>query len=186
MSQYYRDAESSTPSIPTQFTADDATVAVPVGNNLNLFARDTPENNDNGIQTTADPNGGEDFYVELTNRIQNGASTIGATTADIGVADFSLSPYAGTAGTYSFEFNIAAFDSGTPSGGTYTLVGAVRTDGATPTLIGGELANQFEEATLNDSAIELALDGTELVVRVTGVAGVTIAWDIVGLYTRSI
>src|SRR3546814_11782108 len=40
-----------------------------VGNNLNLLSRDT-DNNNNGIQTTADPNGGDDFFIELTNRVQ--------------------------------------------------------------------------------------------------------------------
>lgn len=185
MSQYYRKSTQSTPSIPTQFTADDATVSIPAGNNENLFSRDTSDNNENGIQTTTDPNNSENHYTELTNRVGGTASTIGAVTADITLMDFSAAPFSGIPGSYTFEFKIASFDSTTPAAGGYTLAAAARTDGTTPTVIGIELGHEFEDVELNASEIDMVAVGNTLVVRVTGVAGLTISWNAIGTYTRA-
>lgn len=184
MSQIYTTTESS-PDVPTSFVTDDGT-AIPVANTLNILARDTQADNDNGIQTVADPAGGQNLYVELTNRVQVGASTIGAGNTDITLVDFSIAPFSGGAGTYTFEFRVAAYESTNPAGAVYKIYGGVISDGTTPTLIGTPDKIIMEDAALFGSDANLVVSGNELVLRVTGLAGLTIQWDTVGNYTRSL
>jgi len=181
MSQIYTTTESS-PDVPTSFVTDDGT-AIPVGNELNVLARDTQADNDNGIQTAAS---GNTVYVELTNRVQTGASTVGAGNTDITLVDFSIAPFSGGAGTYTFEFRVAAYESTNPAGAVYKIYGGVISDGTTPTLIGTPDKILMEDAALVGSDANLVVSGNELVLRVTGLAGLTIQWDTVGNYTRSL
>lgn len=183
MSQIYTTTESS-PDVPTSFVTDDGT-AIPVANTLNLLARDTNENNDEGIQTTADPAGGQNLYVELTNRVEVGATTIGAGTSNVTLIDFSLSPFSGTAGTYTFDFAVAAFEPTTPGGGNYFVEGGCITDGTTPTIIGTPDEN-FDAPNLPGSNATIAVSGNELVLQLTGSAGLNITWQCVGYYVRAI
>jgi hypothetical protein len=62
MSQFYQGvtAGSLPPTIPTQFTTDDANVAIPAGNNINVF---TPGNGTDGIMTTSS---GDTITIILT------------------------------------------------------------------------------------------------------------------------
>lgn len=182
MSQYARPADGGDPAVPTSFVTNDGT-AIPVGNELNVLARDTPADNDNGIQTAAS---GNTVYVELTNRVQTGASTVGAGNTDITLVDFSIAPFSGGAGTYTFEFRVAAYESTNPAGAVYKIYGGVISDGTTPTLIGTPDKILMEDAALVGSDANLVVSGNELVLRVTGLAGLTIQWDTVGNYTRSL
>ena len=106
MSQIYGSTQSS-PSVPTSFVTDDGT-AIPVANTLNLLARDTTDNDVDGIRTKADPSGGDDLYVELTNRVQGTATVVGATTGDIITFDLGAS-----AAVYRFHLQVTARDTGT-------------------------------------------------------------------------
>lgn len=182
MSQYARPADGGDPAVPTSFVTNDGT-AVPVANTLNVLARDTQADNDNGIQTSAS---GNTVYVELTNRVQTGASTVGAGNTDITLVDFSIAPFSGGAGTYTFEFRVAAYESSNPAGAVYKIYGGVLSDGTTPTLIGTPDKILMEDAALVGSDANLVVSGNELVLRVTGLAGLTIQWDTVGNYTRSL
>jgi len=153
------------------------------GTNItSVTASDTNENDDDGIRAVTV---GTDVDVRLTNRVQGSASTtVAGGTADITVASFDAAPFSGTAGTYSFNFIVSAFNSSEPGGVVGNLFGGVITDGTTPTLIGQD---EFaDELSLPGATATLAISGNDLVIRVTGVVGAAITWNMIGYYVRSI
>lgn len=176
MSQYYRRVDGGSPSVPTSFTTDDGT-GIPAANNLNLLARDTTENDIDGIRSKADPNNGDNVYIELTNRLQGSGTAIGAATADLITFDLGAS-----AAVYRFTFIVAGRDTGTGEGATYNVLGAMRTDGVTATEISIDIDNEAEDAALVDAEIDLLASGNNAVLRVTGVAGQNISFQAVGSY----
>lgn len=163
------------PSVMLQVTADDAGIATPAANNLNILTNDSTANNANGIQTTA---AGDTVTIQLTNRLQGSGSTVGAVTNDLVTFDLGATP-----ATYIFEYQIIAFESGTPSGAGYSLFGTVRTDGASATVIGTPDKIVNEEAALNAANVNLVASGNNAILRVTGVAALTINWNSVGAYS---
>ena len=165
------------PVVPTQFTADDGTIGIPAGNNLNIFSQDTIEDNDNGIQTTADPNNGDNYYVELTNRLQGTASVTGAVTGDI--ITFALSA---SASVYRFEFKVTGRDTASGDGIGYTVFASVRTDGAAATVIESPFYDADEDASLAGAMIDVVASGNSIILQATGVAGQTINYSAVGYY----
>lgn len=162
------------PDVPTQFTADSGS-AVPVANNLNVFGIDSTINDNDGIQTQAS---GSTLNVVITNRLQAQGSTVGAVDTDLVTFDLGTSP-----GTYTFDISVTGFESTTPAGCGYQLFGAVRTDGATATLIGTPDRIANEEAALVACQASLVVSGNNAVIRVTGVAGLTVNFGTVALYT---
>ena len=177
MSQYYRRVEGGSPTVPTSFVTDDGT-AIPAANILNLLARDTTEDNANGIQTTSDPDNGNNLYVELTNRVQGITSTIGAVTADVITLDLGATP-----GTFTFEVTVSGFDSATPAGCGYRMFFAFRTDGVSATLIQDTDRISHEEAAVTAANAIAVASGNNAIVRVTGVAALTLNWSADGEYT---
>ena len=107
------------PSVPLQFTADDATTAVPAANNLNVFSIENTANNDNGVRTTAS---GSTMTVQLTNR-----KTATVTTSDATPTVIMTFALGATPGIYYFEGNLVAHDVTDTSGGVYTFVSGFRT-----------------------------------------------------------
>lgn len=180
MSQIYTTTESS-PDVPTSFITDDGT-AVPVGNELNVLARDTNENNDEGIQTAGS---GNTVYVELTNRVEVGATTVGAGTSNVTLVDFSAAPFSGTAGCYNFMLQAAGFEPTSPAGAYFTVKGGVLTDGTTPVLVGTPDEDFDNSAAIAGVNATLAISGNELVLQLTGVAGFNITWQSVSYYVRA-
>lgn len=177
MSQFFVNTSAGPipPAIPTQFTADDATIGIPVANNFNLLSRETTVNNDNGIQTTTDLNGSANHYTELTNRFTLTTSTVGAVTSTVtGLS--SLIP-----GTYVLDIKIAAYaTAGGPDGNGYTIVGGVISDGVTATLLPNQAKDSFEN-TVGANAV-LGVSGNTITVTVTGVVGITFNWKVTGTY----
>lgn len=165
------------PAVPTQFTANDGTIGIPVANNLNLLARDTTEDNDDGIQTTADPNNGDNYYVELTNRLQGTASVTGAVTGDI--ITFALSA---SASVYRFEFKVTGRDTASGDGVGYSVFASVRTDGAAATVIESPFYDADEDNSLSTALIDVVASGNSIILQATGVAGQTINYSAVGYY----
>jgi hypothetical protein len=182
LSQIYKSSSTgpSPPTVATQFTADDSTVAIPSSNNLNVFSRDTTDNNVNGVQTTADPNNSENLYVEITNRFHASGSTVGATTDDL--VTFALG---GSARTFLFNFNVAGFESSTPASAGFNTYTTVRTDGATATIVDDTDAITHTDSALTSTKAEVIASGNNAILRVTGEAGLTVSWTTVGTYIRT-
>lgn len=170
MSQIYLPV-SSTPSVATSFVTDSGT-ATPVANILNVV---TPGGGTQGIATSGS---GNTITITLsTSEISGTTITVGAVTGD--VITFALGA---TSGVYTFDCKVAGFNSATPSGAGYTLVGSVRTDGATATLLTGQAIDSFEEASTSACTATLVVSGNNAIFRVLGAAGLTIQWKAVAGY----
>ena len=162
------------PSVPTSFTADDATVAVPVANNLNVFSEDTTDNNDNGIQTTA---AGDTLTIQITNRATGTLTTTDATSTT--ALTFALGA---TPGVYFFEGNVVAFDLTDTAGGAYSFVSGFRTTGASAIEISTEFKDVFEEAAMATADFTISASGNNLIIQVQGIIGKTIDWNVTLTY----
>ena len=175
MSQVYL-SSTSTPSVPTNFTADSG-VAIPSGNNLNVLGDDSTNFNANGISTSGT---GDTLTILLNNRLQGTATTVNANNEDLVTFTLSANP-----SVYCFEAKIAAFDSATPSGGCYKLQIAVRTNGTNATIIDTDLY-PLEDAAMVDADVTAVASGNDIIVRVLGVLGLTINWSMQAYFERVI
>lgn len=182
MSQIYKSLASgpTPPAIPTQFTADDTTTAVPVANNLNVFSRDTTDNNVNGVQTTADPDAGDNLYLELTNRIRGTATTTDSVTLTQ-VASFSLGA---APATYLFEHRLIAFNATQSISAGYNIFQVYRTDGVTATKISGAPGIIAEETDMINGLSQFTSSGNNVVVNVQGINADTIRWYLLSTYIK--
>jgi hypothetical protein len=161
MSQVYLGV-SSTPAVPTQFTTDSG-IAVPVAGNLNILGT-------NGITTS-----GAGSTVTISTDTEVGtAETIGAVTADILTIDLGA-----VAGTVQFEARCKGFEATGPAGCGYNLYGTFTTTGSpgnVATLVGFQpILN--EDASLAAANVTYVASGNNAVLRVLGVAGLTINWS---------
>lgn len=179
MSQLYKDLTAGPvpPTVAEQYTTDDGTIAIPAANNLNVFSRETTDDNLQGIQTTADPNLSDNLYIELTNRISGFISTMDATPTNI--VSF---PLGATAGVYSFQGSLEAFNTTDVAGAAYTWSAGVRTTGAAGVLIGTEFKDEFEEAAMSTADFDVQIVGNNLIVQVTGIALKAIDWRALIIY----
>jgi len=171
------------PNIPTQFNTQNGN-AVPLANILIVNAFDSTEDNANGLITKGGVVGtgtSNEVDVVITNRLQGTGSTSGAVTADL--VTFSLGA---TPATYVVEANFSAFESVTPSGAGYSLFGTIRTTGAAASLVGTPDKINNENASLLAANADIIASGNNLILRVTGVAGLNINWATVGYYVRVI
>ena len=82
----------------------------------------------------------------------------------------------GTAGAFTFQVIVAAFESGTPAAASYQIVGGAITDGAAATLVGTPDSIVNEDAALTDASVTLVADSNNIIVRATGVAALDINW----------
>ena len=176
MSQVFFVNAAIEPTVPTSFVTDDGT-AVPLANVLNIVSDSTADNDANGIFTLGS---GNTVTIELTNRFNNVLDTVGNVTSNILTIPLGAVP-----GTFSFEFRLAAFESTTPAGASYLLFCGVRTDGVNAVLLGNPIRSAIKEAALDLSQVSVGVAGNNFLLRVTGVAGLTIHWSVVGLYTQS-
>ncbi len=113
-------------------------------------------------------NGAGTISVAKTNANSGTGSTIDAVTADL--ITIALG---GTAGTYHIQASVSGFESTTPAGTGYRLTAAVRTTGVAGTLIGVDKIVS-EEAALVAADATIVVSGNNAIIRVTGIAGLTI------------
>lgn len=164
------------PAVPTSFVTDVNSPAIPIANVLNVLGNDTTANSVNGIRTDGS-SGSNTLTVQITNRLQGTGSTVGAVTTDL--VTFSLGA---TPASYVIEANFVAFESTTPAGAGYSLFGTARTTGVAASLVGTPDKINNENAALVPSTADIVVSGNNVVLRVTGTAGLTINWAVVGYY----
>lgn len=116
-------------------------------------------------------NGPGTIDLSVIGEIIGTSQTINAVTADI-----ITIPLGSTPGTYSILANVSAFESSTPAGAQYFVVGAIRTDGAVATLIGIPDPTINEDLALIAADCTIVVSGNNAIVRATGVALLTIDW----------
>lgn len=131
--------------------------------NINLFTGD-------GLTSTGNP-GTNTITFTLDGFTLNTAQTIGAVTADIITINLGA-----VATTYIIEAKISGFNAATPAGCAYNLICGARTTGLAASIIGGEDKYVAEDAAIVAADAEFIAVGNTIVVRVTGVAGLTINW----------
>lgn len=196
MSQIYKPLTSSGPIPPiivTEFTTDvrDASetpvgTVVPVSNNVNLLGGFTNFNNINGIRTDANPNNGDDLFVELTNRATGSITTVGFSSGIPIELDLSTLVGAATSAVFTFDIQVAGIATvgvGAPYGCGFTIVGSVIYRGGAAVLINNQAVDHFEELALVGVESLLNVSGTDAIVTVTGVPGYDIDWNVTLTYT---
>lgn len=141
---------------------------IPIGSTGNPPVLSNITSSDGSLTIT---NGPGTIDITQTGQTSNTGQTIGAVTTDI----ITL-PLGATPGTYSIIANVSAFEATTPSGAQYFIVGAVRTDGATATLIGIPDPTINEDIVLIPADCTMVVSGNNLIVRATGVVLLTIDW----------
>ncbi len=186
MSQIIKNLASSgplPPQIPTAFTTDYKAdfspngTSVPVANILHVPGGYTAVNNDNGIATQSDPNGGPNLLVLLTNRVLGTQiSTNGSTETLITV------PLGAAPASYRFFVEIVGRDLGTNDCVGYTVFGSAKTDGITGALVETPYQDIDEDASLIASSVNFFVAGNNGILQVTGIPGHNIVYKAIGTY----
>jgi len=140
------------------------------GHNINILGGP-------GIDVVGTP-GTNTLTVSGNGGTEGTGQTIGAVTADLITFDLDS-----TAGVYIFRIDIAGFDSVTPQGAGYFMAGAFRTTGAAAVKIQSQVTDDFEEAGVIPNIVNLVASANNMIVRVTGTAGVTMDWRAVLTHT---
>ncbi len=133
------------------------------GININLLTGE-------GLTSTGNP-GTSTITFTLDGYTLGTGQTIGAVTADLITIPLGAVPT-----SYIFESKIAGFESTTPAASGYNLICAARTTGAAATIVGIQDQMVFEDVALNASDVSFIASGNNIIVRATGVAGLTINW----------
>lgn len=176
MSQIYKSSLSGPvpPSVATSYTTNNGT-AVPLANVLLIKAKESSENNDNGIIAKGGVVGtgtSNEVDIVLTNRVTATVTTNDATPTTL--LSFSLGS---TPGTIIAEGDITAYNLTDLAGASYTFVGAAVTTGVVGTEIGVENKNVFEQPAMMAADFSLSVSGNNALIVVTGIAGKTIDWS---------
>lgn len=165
---------SGMPAVPTTFVTDLGN-AVPALNVINFV---TPGGGTTGIKTTG---AGNTVTVTITDTSLSGsAQTIGAVTADLITV-----PLGATAGTYTFDIKVAGYESTTPAGCGYAIMASVRTTGAAAVLAPNQAVDTMEEAALVPCDAQVVVAANTAIVRITGVAALTVNWKATAEYVFS-
>lgn len=168
MSQFFIASPGGTPTVPTSFVTDDGTV-IPAANVVNVNGVD-------GVVVEANPDGSNNMVISLQNSAVDTGQTIGAVTADITTIPLT------TAGTYTFEIRVAAWESTGPNSAGYAKNAVLRSNGVAATLIGDSDGFGHTDVALEDADVNIIASGNNAIVRVLGVAGLTINWGTFTVY----
>lgn len=178
MSQIYLPVSSS-PSVATSYVTDSGT-AIPSANILNVV---TPGSGTQGIKTIA--SGNTITIIVSPTDITGSTTTTGTMTS--AVITF---PLGSIPGVYTFDISIAGFaktGSGSPLGCGFIIVGSIRTNGTSATLIPTQVVDHFEEGVLSAALALLSVSGNNAIINVTGVSdgfgGFLIDWTAFMSYT---
>ena len=173
------------PTVPTSFVTQSGT-AVPAANILLVNAYDTTENNVNGIETkggvaAGDPPGTgatNELDVYLTNRITGTITTVNATP--VAIATF---PLGATPAVFTFDVQIASFNTTDINGDGYFISGSARTNGVIANLCG--TPDKIVNEEVEDSAdANMVVSGNNVVFQATGIGGKVHRWNVVATYVE--
>lgn len=181
MSQIYKSLAAGPvpPTVPTSFVTDINSPAVPAANILNEIGGSVTTNNNNGIQTDGS-SGSNTLTIQLTNRITGSLTTTDATPTAI--ATFSLGA---TPGVFTFDIQIACFNTTAINGDGYFISGSARTDGVTATLCGTP-DKIINEEVVDTADANMVVSGNNVVIQATGIAANTHHWRTVATYVQVI
>ena len=152
-------------------------ITTTVLNQENVFGGFSSVDNDNGIATRANPDGGNNLFVILTNRVfgvgtSDNGDTITLITVPLGVARAS----------YRFQVEVVGIDTVSGDSVGYTVFGSVKTDGINGTIIETPYTDVDEDPSLVTADINLIAVGNNGLLQVTGVVGRNIAYKALGTY----
>ena len=171
MSQIYKSVSSPGSGAILTVTGTSGGAVPPSGaGNLNLLGAEE-------VTVTGNP-GTNTLTIDSIN---GSATTVGAVTADL----ISL-PLGAVPAGYSFFVIISGFDTTTPSLATYSITGGIRTTGAAAVRDATPSYSDSESAAMIPSDDDLIAVANTAVVRVTGVAGLTIHWKAKIIYTKAV
>lgn len=160
------------PAVATTYVTDFNTPAVPAANILNVFGRESGDNNDEGIQTDGS-SGGNTLTVQLTNRQTGHVQTTGAEIVPVILFPF----LAGFPGTYKFVVRITAYDSTNLRGGSFLVNSTCVSDGITGQFQGEPVViMEGNGLTFNADMIIFNVVGPVVEIDVQGIAATTINW----------
>lgn len=167
---------------------DDNSVTPNGSGNVNIFALQSPVNNDAGI--TAKRNGStvHELDILLTNRMTFSATTTGNTPEELVVFDLAANT-GSLPGVFNIEVQLMAFDITDNSGASYTFNSGVLTSGTSSSFIGeaNSVGYNFYSSPFGSSPYPYAVTidngaNTDYLVTITGFAGKTIDWNAILTY----
>jgi hypothetical protein len=182
MSQYHVSSSLAPPPpvVPTSFVTDSGT-AVPSSNTLNdLGGSPSVVNNNNGFTTSGS---GNTVSNSLTNKLNGTGTTVGAATADVFTFTMNNTNLGTTPGVMVLTAQVCAFEPTTPAGAVYEVIAGIRTTGSATTVVGTTDFTVVEDAVLSANDIDIILSGNDVILRVTGSAGLTQNWRCSATYT---
>ena len=107
----------------------------------------------------------------LTNRIQGSLTTTDATPTNIYTFDMGA-----TAGVYLFRTRVVGYNTSTLETFAGASFRAVKTDGATGTLVDANTGFIVEENAMSFVDVVNNISGNDAIITITGIAGETINW----------
>ncbi len=173
MSQIYKPGTGGgalPPEVATSYVTDDGT-AIPAANILNVLG-------ENGVVTSADPNGSNNLIISLQNSVIDQGQTINVQTIDLTTIDCSV------AGTYFIEARVSAYTTAGNNGAGLSLYATVISTGAAATVLDDTDAIAHISPVIDtaDLDYEFVASGTDAILQVTGVAATTINWGAFSVY----
>lgn len=113
----------------------------------------------------------------LTNRLQGTVTTADATPTPI----ITFTPT--VVGSYTIETRITAYNTTDTLGAGYSLFGTARYDGVNSNLCGTADRIVNEETGMENATSTFTVSGANILINAVGLAGKTINWSAVSLYT---
>jgi hypothetical protein len=151
------------PDIETLTGDTGGAVSADAAFNINLLTGD-------GLTSTGNP-ATNTITFTLDSFVTGTGQTVGAVTADL--ITFSMGA---VAGMRILEAKIEGFEATGPNGCAYNLICGARTSGAAATVVGIQDKYIAEDAAVVGADGNFVASANNIVVQVTGVAGLTINW----------
>lgn len=182
MSQIFKDLASGPvpPTVATTYVTDVNSPAIPAANILNVLGNDTTANNVNGVRTDGS-SGSNTLTVQLTNRTR-----VAATTSDGGGQTQTVTIFTPTAASaITFVVSITGYDAANNEVAGGELVGIARTSaGGAVVVVGTNDTFDESDPALAATDWDIVTNGTIIQAQFTGIAGRTISWGAVFIYSQ--